>query len=170
MPYFELPKYSETYTAGTVAGRFIDGLGFRYYWATQGLTTTDLDYKLTENGYSTLEIINHIYDLSTMIRNAVSKIPHVKQTLKKALTYEELRGQTLSNLKTASDIIKQAEDLEQFNIIFKSPKEERIVSFWNVINGPIEDAVWHCGQIASYRRASGNPINPNVKHLTGTVK
>lgn len=170
MPYFELPKYSETYTAGTVTGRFIDGLGFRYYWATEGLTFTDLDYKFNKDGYSTLETMNHILDLSNMVLNAILKIPHIKEAFKKALTYEELREQTLTNLKKASDIIKLAEDLDQFNIIFKNSEGERTVPFWNIINGPIEDAVWHCGQIASFRRASGNPINPNVKHFTGTVK
>jgi len=28
LPYYELPEYSKTYTAGTVAARMVDGLGF----------------------------------------------------------------------------------------------------------------------------------------------
>ena len=27
LPYYEIPEYSETYTAGTVAARMVDGLG-----------------------------------------------------------------------------------------------------------------------------------------------
>ncbi|MFT7499284.1 MAG: hypothetical protein ACI8QP_001887, partial [Porticoccaceae bacterium] len=42
--------------------------------------------------------------------------------------------------------------------------------FWDLINGPIEDAVWHSGQLVSFRRSSGNPMNPKVNFLTGKVR
>ena len=60
LPYYELPEYSETYTAGTVAARMIDGLGFRYYWATEGLRDEDLDFKPSEDARTTKETIDHI--------------------------------------------------------------------------------------------------------------
>ena len=41
--------------------------------------------------------------------------------------------------------------------------------FWNQLNGPIEDAVWHCGQIVAFRRASGNPISKKISVFTGKV-
>ncbi|CDF78449.1 conserved hypothetical protein [Formosa agariphila KMM 3901] len=168
--YYEIPEYPETYTAGTVVGRSIDALGFRFYWATEGLTTTDLEYKLNEDGRSTLETITHIHDLSTILRDAALQVPHIKETLKKPLTYLELRTQTLMNLKTAADLFKEAKDLEQYSLIFQSPTGVRTVPFWNAINGPIEDSVWHCGQIASFRRVTGNPLNSNVNHFMGTVR
>ena len=43
LPYYEIPDYPETYTAGSVAARMLDGLGFRYYWATEGLNEDDLN-------------------------------------------------------------------------------------------------------------------------------
>ncbi|WP_235817865.1 hypothetical protein [Formosa haliotis] len=170
LPYSEIPTPAETYTAGTVVSRLIDGLGFRYYWASADLKPKNLDFKLNDDGRSTLETLEHIYDLSTIIRDAALQVPHSKETFKKPLTYGELREFTLNNLKTASDIFKTVQDLGQYNMIFKSPDGNREVPFWNAINGPISDSIWHCGQLASFRRASGNPINPKVNHFRGTAK
>jgi len=50
-------------------------------------------------------------------------------------------------------------------------KEERVsIPFFNIINGPIADAIWHTGQVASFRRSSGNPISSKLNHFKGTVK
>lgn len=45
LPYREIPPYPENYTAANVAARVVDGLGFRYYWATEGLRPEDLAYQ-----------------------------------------------------------------------------------------------------------------------------
>jgi len=42
LPYHTIPEAPENYTAGTMVSRMIDGLGFRYYWATEGLTPDNL--------------------------------------------------------------------------------------------------------------------------------
>ena len=82
------------------------------------------------------------------------------------MTYQELRTATLTNLKMAVDLISAADSMEEFKILFGS----NTFPFWNQINGPIADAMWHCGQIATLRRASGNPMNSNVNHFSGTVR
>ena len=41
---------------------------------------------------------------------------------------------------------------------------------WNQINGPIADALWHCGQVVSFRRASGNPYNSKASLFTGKLR
>ncbi len=165
LPYYEVPEYSETFTAGTVAARLVDALGFRFYWASEGLSDKDLEYKPNEEVRSTAETIEHILDLSYIIVNSTLKKANGKVDMTE-MTYAKKRAQALINLKTAADILRQSEDISQFKIIFG----EREVPFWNQINGPIADAIWHCGQIASFRRTSGNPINPKVSHFTGTVK
>ena len=165
LPYYEIPEYSETFTAGTVAARMIDALGFRFYWASEGLTDKDLEYKHNEEARSTAETITHILDLSYIIVNSTLKKPNEKVDSSE-MSYAEKREQALINLKTAADILRTSDDISQFKIIFG----EREVPFWNQINGPIADAIWHCGQIASFRRSSGNKINPNVSHFSGTVK
>ncbi|MDH5380533.1 MAG: hypothetical protein OEW75_06765, partial [Cyclobacteriaceae bacterium] len=63
MIYRELPPSSEEFTAGTMAARTIDGLGFRYYWATEGLNEKDLNFRPTEEARSSYETMLHIYDL-----------------------------------------------------------------------------------------------------------
>ena len=165
LPYYEIPEYSETFTAGTVAARMVDALGFRFYWASEGLTDKDLEYKPNEEARSTAETITHILDLSYVIVNSTLKKPNEKLDSSE-MSYAEKREQALINLKTAADILRTSDDISQFKIIFG----EREVPFWNQINGPIADAIWHCGQIASFRRSSGNIINPNVSHFSGTVK
>lgn len=165
LPYYEIPEYSDTYTAGTVAARMIDGLGFRFYWATDGLTEEDLSYKPTEDTRSTGETVDHVLILSYVIVNAALQQPNDKKDTSE-LSFEEKRKQTLINLKTAADILRASDDVSKFVIVFG----ERENPFWNAINGPIADAIWHSGQIASYRRTSGNPINSNINHFTGTVK
>jgi hypothetical protein len=165
IPYYEIPAYSESYTAGTVAARQVDGLGFRFYWASEGLTEKDLGYKPNDSVRTTGETVDHIYDLSKIILNATLKRANSNDE-DDSFIFEGKRKQILINLKTAADILRASDDISQFKIIFG----EREIPFWNNINGPISDAIWHSGQIASFRRTSGNPINPNISHFRGTVK
>ena len=164
LPYYEVPDYPEEFTAGTMAARMVDALGFRYYWATDSLTDKDLAYKANEDGRSTEETIKHIYDLSRIIVNSTLKEPNTR--VDEDLTYEEMRAKTLINLKTAADILRTSDDISQYKIIFG----EQEFPFWNQVNGPIADAIWHCGQIVIYRRTTGNPINSKVSHFSGKVR
>ncbi|MFT5959604.1 MAG: hypothetical protein ACI8VJ_001363, partial [Polaribacter sp.] len=45
LPYYQIPKMEESYTAQNTVARMVDGLGFRYYWATEGLRAEDLAYQ-----------------------------------------------------------------------------------------------------------------------------
>ncbi|WP_400080548.1 hypothetical protein [Winogradskyella sp. R77965] len=164
LPYYEIPEYPEEFTAGTMAARMVDALGFRYYWASDSLTEKDLAYRATEEGRSAEETIKHIYDLSKIIVNSTLMQPNSND--KEDLSYEEIRVKTLNNLKTAADILRESDDISQYKIVFG----EREIPFWNQVNGPIADAIWHCGQLVIYRRTTGNPINPRVNHFTGKVR
>lgn len=63
LPYYEIPAYPESYTAGGVASRIIDGLGFRFYWATEGLRSEDLAFKPGADARTSEETIIHVYDV-----------------------------------------------------------------------------------------------------------
>ncbi len=165
VPYYEVPEYSETYTAGTVAARLVDGLGFRFYWATEELTEKDLEYKPNEEARTVGETVQHIYDLSVIVLNSTLNKANTREE-KPEMSFDELRNQTLLNLKQAADILRGSEDISKFKIVFGAKE----IPFWNNINGPIADAIWHSGQIASFRRTTGNAINPKVNHFSGTVK
>ncbi len=170
LPYYEMPQVSEKYTAGSTAARMIDGLGFRYYWATNGLKDKDLSYEPGNRVRSSAQIIDHIYDLSKVIVNAATKTVNDRTVaVKEELSFEEKRGQTLRNFEKASKIIGKSADLSEFTIVFKSEKGTNTYPFWNNINGPIADAIWHSGQVALLRRASGNPFNGKANVFTGRV-
>ena len=169
LPYDKIPEYSETYTAGTVAARMVDGLGFRYYWATEGLRDEDLAFRPNDDARTTQETIDHIYGLSKVIVNSTLNKTN-DRVEEPEMTFAEKRRKTLENIKTAADILRKSEDLSQFKIIFQRGDNTSEFPFWNQLNGPIEDAVWHCGQVVLLRRSSGNPFNSKVSVLRGIVR
>jgi hypothetical protein len=160
LPYYEIPEHADSYTAGSVASRMLDGLGFRYYWATEGLRVEDLAYKPSESGRTSAETIDHLLGLSNFILNSISTEKSSDST--EVLTFIEKRKQTLLNIKKASEILRTIDDVSQFD-------NDRF-PFWNIINGPTSDALWHCGQVVMLRRASGNPFNSKVNVFSGKLR
>src|SRR5579863_6243043 len=67
LPYAAFPPAPDHYSAGTAVSRLIDGLGFRYYWATEGLRPIDLSFRPGPEARTSQETLEHIYSLSNMI-------------------------------------------------------------------------------------------------------
>lgn len=86
------------------------------------------------------------------------------------MTFDEKRRKTLENIKTAADILRASNDLTEYTIVFKRDNNESEFPFWNNINGPIADAIWHCGQVVSFRRSSGNPFNSKASVFQGKLR
>ena len=170
LPYYEIPDYPETYTAGSVVSRMIDGLGFRYYWATEELRKEDLIYKPSENGRTCEETLEHIYGLSKVIANATTNTPNDRSVVEEEIDFEAKRKQTLVNLKKASLNLLNRKDLTDLKLIFIGSQGKSEFPFWNNINGPIADAIWHTGQVVLLRRASGNPFNSKASVFTGKLR
>ncbi len=167
--YYQIPEYPSEYSATTVAARFIDGLGFRYYWASEGLRKQDLGYRTTEDARSTRETIEHIYALSLTLVDAITKEENLGPGDISELSYSELRSKTLNNIRKVSLLLKSAKagDMEEYKIIFVRGDFRSEYPYWNMINGPIADAMYHTGQLVTLRRASGNPIKSGVNVLEG---
>ena len=172
LPYREIPAYPDTFSAENVAARMIDGLGFRFYWATEGLRPEDLAYKPSPDARSCGETIDHILGLSRTILHAVEKQPNVhREEEYPPLSFDEKRKQVLHNLKTASDLLKNTQEtLADFPIVFEREDSRSEFPFWNMLNGPLADAIWHAGQVVSFRRASGNPYNSKASLFTGKLR
>lgn len=87
------------------------------------------------------------------------------------MSFVELRQKTLEHLKAARDLLMRSkdEDLANYKMVFKRESGTREFPFWNEINGPISDAIWHVGQVVSFRRASGNPFNTKANVLVGKL-
>lgn len=169
LPYYEIPEYPSEYNECTVVARMIDGLGFRYFWATEGLREEDLAFKPSEEGRTTGETVDHIYGLTKTIINSALKKPNVPSE-EPEMTFSEKRAKTLNLLKQAADIFRKSNDLSEFTMVFQRGENTTEYPFWNQINGPIADALWHCGQVVTHRRTSGNPFNSKASVLTGTVR
>ena len=172
IPYHEIPAYPATFDAGNVAARMIDGLGYRYYWGTKDLRPIDIAYRPSADAQDVDGTLKHLYGLSLVILNATKQEANIRPSKSPAHTFEQRRTATLQNLKVASDNLKASskKDLEKFNIIFQRDTKSSEFPFWNLINGPIADAIYHVGQIVSFRRTTGNPVQTGVNVFMGKTK
>ena len=171
LPYYQIPDAPDEYTAETVAARMIDGLGFRYYWATEGLRPEDLAFKPNDEARTTMQTLEHILGLSRTIVNAAKQQVNTRRDAEE-LSFDEIRRRTLENLKMASDILRSGDSpgLEEMPVVFDRGDSKSEYPYWNMINGPIADAIWHSGQVVSFRRSSGNPFNSKVSVFSGRLR
>ncbi|MCA0235259.1 MAG: hypothetical protein LCH81_02635 [Bacteroidetes bacterium] len=60
--------------------------------------------------------------------------------------------------------------LADSEIVFQNGEKRSEFPFWNMLNGPIADALWHIGQVVTFRRSSGNPFNSKASVFNGYVR
>ena len=171
LPYRKIPDYPDDYTAETIVARMIDGLGFRYYWATEGLRKEDLKFQPSKDARTSEATIDHILGLSNVIINSFKNVANTQTGEEiSTLPFEVRRKRTLENLKTVSDLLRSGTvKVKDLKIVFQRGNSKQEFPFWNQINGPISDALWHVGQVVTFRRSSGNPFNAKVSVLTGKL-
>ena len=78
--------------------------------------------------------------------------------------YLALRSATLKLLEEASQLFlkKDAAAIEALQLIIQRGGKTYTFPIWNLMNGPLSDALYHTGQVVSFRRTTGNPIHPGV--------
>ena len=171
--YFaDIQQTPESYEVGNVLSRFIAGLGFRFYHATDNLTEENYAFKPGEDARTIGETLDHIYRLSLIVRQSVYNEPF-NSSLVNEVSPAEARILILKTLEDATEKAKTltVSDLEKTKMTFENPdRPSRSFPFWNLLNGPIEDAVWHTGQVVMMRRMAGNPFNSKVSVLNGKVR
>ena len=169
LPYYQIPDYPETVNGPTVLARMIDGLGYRYYWATEGLRAEDLAYEPGNEGQNMERLITHLFGLSETILNTALNQPNIRPLDAVEIPWEAKRAQTLLNLKRAADLFRElpADQLANRELIFQRGERKSRFPIWQTINGPLADAIYHTGQIVAYRRTAGNPIHPEVNVFIG---
>lgn len=165
-PFHSIPDFPADLTATNTLARFIDGLGFRYHWATEGLTANEINFRPVDSSMNMEELLGHIFDLANWI-NWTFKGPEMTE---RPTSVEALRNETLDHLHAASERLKELDDteFENFRGHFRNGKGE--IEIWYFMNGPIADALTHVGQIASWRRIAGNPQPAGVNPFFGTKK
>jgi len=172
LPFKSIPDDAINYTAGNLIIRMIEGAGYRYYWATEGLTSDDLKYKPSESGQSIWVTLEHIYGLADIIRNTSMDAVSIRPSANTLADWLTLRMQTLRYLEDAAQRLKNKspEELAALEIVFDRGGKQSTFPLWNMINGPLSDIIYHTGQIVSFRRTIGNPLQKGVNVFTGRTK
>ena len=172
LPYHQIPDFGDQYTVQTVLARMIDGLGYRYYWATHELREADLMFTPGNDGRIVKETLHHIFLLTNTIMNAIKGQPIILPNTFREYTWDEKRKATLENIKAASDFLKSngPPSPEDMKMIFQRGDKTSEYPLWNLLNGPLADAIYHTGQIVSHRRSAGNPLHPGVSVFIGKTK
>ena len=155
----QIPGTPETFDGTHALLRLVDGLAFRYYWATEGLRPEDHGFRPAPDCMSTRELMRHLLDLVFMIHQTVHDAP--ERELFESNEADALRSHTLERLE---EVRVQLARLDDATLATHRVLKRRGPSFpvWNIVNGPLADALTHVGQLNSWRRLNGNaqvPIN-----------
>jgi len=152
--YISIPEAPETVSAAGAIARLVDGLGFRYRLATDGLTENELSFKPTEQNKTLMQLLEHIHAMAKMSNRVfggdVGEGPASD-------SFEDVRNDTLLQYYSMSTRLRNLSDEGLQKCAFKHPASETPLPFWNLINGQIADSLTHVGQISSWRRIAGNP-------------
>ena len=172
LPFKSIPQYPDNYKSGNIIQRMIQGLGYRYYWATEGLTDKDLKYRPSNKAMSAFETLEHIYGLAETINNTSLKKVNYRPYGDAPENFESIRRETLNHLQLAANRFSDLsyDEISDNEIIFETNDIKTVFPLWNLINGQISDAIYHTGQIVSFRRTTGNPMKKGVNVFIGKTK
>ena len=146
--FHTIEAYPERQDANGVVMRLIDGLGYRFYWATEGLTGDDYGFTPGAGCQTISGLIGHVCGLINWLHihvigeGAGSRSPDPAGQ----------RLQALDLLAAVRDRVAALDEAALFALRIDGDP------FWHMVNGPFSDALTHVGQIASFRRLHGNPV------------
>lgn len=167
--FAEMESYPSQFSICTVLARMLDGLGFRYYWGTDGLSEADMHYDPGNGGRSMYKTLEHLYKMidftGCIIEGKAGTFPETAS----GYSFAELRQKTLERIEeTRLLCLKLSEETlthSRISIDFGGNLSEH--SIWHLFNGPLTDAYFHLGQLTSFRRTLGKPIDPYVEPFWG---
>ncbi|UCG69459.1 MAG: hypothetical protein JSV09_00075 [Thermoplasmata archaeon] len=81
-----------------------------------------------------------------------------ESTIAKSYSLNEVRSLTLNKIMEIREELVTMTSEQLNDCIYHSTYYKRDFPIWNIINGPLCDALTHVGQLASWRRLNGNPI------------
>jgi hypothetical protein len=155
LPYYSIPDAPKEMNASNVLVRLLDGIGFRYRWATEELKKADMDFQPCDSSMDIQELMKHIHGLlnvSEAFLTGKDIVPIGELELK------ERRKATLDTILRIRKALNEIDDVYLAKRMYKPPWREGKYPIWTLINGPLCDSLTHIGQIASWRRIHNNPI------------
>ena len=162
LPFEDISKTPNDLTATNTLLRMVEGLAFRYRWATENLSEENIKFKPHPTSMSVEEVNAHIFDLVDSTNRVFGGEKQNKDSLN---SFHKLRIKSLNILADLSERLKEMSD-EDLSEIEKNTS--RKLPFWYWINGPLADALTHVGQITSWRRIAGNPQLKGINVFIGT--
>jgi hypothetical protein len=155
LSYYRIPKPPKEMSATSIMKRLVDGIGFRYRWATEGLRDEDLDYQPCTTAKNIKEILAHIHGLLNISESFITgkQLEEVRQE-----SLDQRRRMTLETVTRISDALTGLDDKFLASRKYRVPWHNKEFPVWNLINGPLSDVLTHIGQVASWRRINNNPI------------
>jgi hypothetical protein len=151
-----LPPGPEAVTGSAVLVRLVEGIGFRFTWATEGLREPDLFFRTTPETMCIAEQVHHVLELVSWVAATAGAIPADPKKPGSPPPFTEVRQQILEVLSKLRARLADMRD-EQISTI-RIGSRAGPVPWPHIVNGPLADALTHIGQIAVLRRASGNPV------------
>jgi hypothetical protein len=155
LPYYKIPEPPKDCTASAMLIRVLDGLGFRYRWATEGLEDDEYLFRPSPDSMSQSELLSHIYRLVSVIDYSLGgKHPEKLEDS----SPQNTRKATLMKILESRKKLESLDSLKLYSCSFYIKHHDRTFPVWNMVNGPLCDALTHVGQIVSWRRLNGNPV------------
>ncbi len=143
-----LDAYPDRQDAVGVLLRLIDGLGYRFHWATAELTASDYAFSPGAGCQTIGALVAHVWGLVNWIHATVAGEGAAWRPSDPA----EQRLHALALLSAVRDRLATLDGDALFALHIDGHP------FWHLLNGPLSDALTHVGQIASFRRLHGNPV------------
>ncbi len=150
-----LPPGPASVTGSAVLARMVEGIGFRFFWATEGLRDADLSFRPTPETMSISELVRHVHGLATWVAVSAGALPEGSQAPGPATPFPEVRHgvlEVLSRLRTCLAAMRD-DEISALRIGLR----QEAFPWPHLVNGPLADALTHIGQINVLRRSSGNP-------------
>jgi hypothetical protein len=155
LPFRQIGSCPSQVNGPSLLARMLDGLGFRFYWATHGLTDQDYAFSPGRGSQSIGQLVGHIWSLANWVSIAV-----LDHGAERPRAPEQQRAHALRMLHRLRQHFATLGDQELSAITIDGHP------FWHILNGPLADALTHVGQINGWRRLAGNPT-PKAGLFTG---
>ena len=156
LPYYKIPESPHACTPHSVLLRIIDSLGFRFYWATEGLEDHEYEFRPSQDSKNMKELLQHIQDL---VHTIDVSLGGKKSEINRDLNPSEIRRETLYTIFESRKKLEKMTGSKLNQCTLYNRYYDKEFPIWNVINGPICDVLTHIGQLNSWRRLEGNPVH-----------
>ncbi len=153
--FSSIEEVPEEISTVNVICRMLDGLGFRFYWVTEGMTKEQYYFKPDYEYHGISELVSHIWDLVNWMHTGL-----FDEEVERPESIIDQRNHILEIIEKLRDRFQNMSPEDLDNVSLNG------LPFWNLINGPIADALSHVGEISVLRSLAGYP-NKKAQFFSG---